>query len=69
VATGQRYGLTPREIDVLRLIALGRSNPAIAEMLFISSRTAQTHVQHIFGKLGVNTRAEAAAFAVAHGLV
>jgi non-specific serine/threonine protein kinase len=66
---GNRYGLTPREVDVLRLLTLGRSNPAIAEALFISTRTAQTHVQHVFDKLGVRTRAEAAAFAVEHGLL
>ncbi len=64
-----RYGLTAREIEVLRLITAGRSNPGIAEALFISPRTAQTHVQHIFAKIGVSSRAEAAAFAVEQGLV
>ena len=60
-APDQDHGLTPREIEVLRLLAAGRSNPAIAEALFISPRTAQTHVQHILDKLDVSTRAEAAA--------
>ncbi len=54
-----RFGLTRREIEVLRLLPQGLSNPQIAEALFISPRTVQTHVKHIFAKLGVNTRAEA----------
>jgi DNA-binding CsgD family transcriptional regulator len=68
-APGQEHGLTPREVEVLRLLAAGRSNPAIAEALFISPRTAQTHVQHILDKLDVSTRAEAAAYATKHGLL
>jgi DNA-binding CsgD family transcriptional regulator len=59
-----RYGLTARELEVLRLLAGGRSNPAIAEALYISPRTAQTHVQNIFTKLGVGSRAEAVRLAV-----
>jgi non-specific serine/threonine protein kinase len=58
------FGLTAREIEVLRLIRQGRSNREIAEELFVSKRTAQTHVQHIFDKMDVNSRAEAAALAV-----
>jgi DNA-binding NarL/FixJ family response regulator len=64
-----RYGLTAREVEVLRLIADGRSNPGIAEALYISPRTAQTHVQNIFTKLGVGSRAEAVRLAVEAGLV
>jgi predicted ATPase/DNA-binding CsgD family transcriptional regulator len=64
----ERYGLTAREFEVLGLLAAGRTNPEIAETLFISTRTAQTHVQNIFAKLGVGTRAEAAAYAAKHGL-
>jgi predicted ATPase/DNA-binding CsgD family transcriptional regulator/Tfp pilus assembly protein PilF len=64
-----RYGLTAREVEVLRLIADGRSNPGIAEALYISRRTAQTHVQNVFTKLGVNSRAEAVRLAVEQGLV
>jgi non-specific serine/threonine protein kinase len=62
-------GLTPRELEVLRLIRNGKSNREIGDALFISERTAQTHVQHILNKLDVNTRAAAAAYAVAEGMV
>jgi non-specific serine/threonine protein kinase len=62
------HGLTPREIEVLSLIRDGRSNREIGEQLFVSERTAQTHVQHILTKLDVNTRAAAAARAVELGL-
>jgi non-specific serine/threonine protein kinase len=61
--------LTPREMEVLRLIRNGKSNREIGDALFISERTAQTHVQHILNKLDVNTRAAAAAYAVAEGMV
>jgi predicted ATPase/DNA-binding NarL/FixJ family response regulator len=60
--------LTPREQDVLQLLVEGRSNPEIADALFISPRTAETHVTHILAKLGVTNRAEAAAQAVRVGL-
>jgi non-specific serine/threonine protein kinase len=60
--------LTLREREVLRLLVAGRSNPEIAAALFISPRTAETHVTHILAKLGVTTRAEAAAHAVRAGL-
>lgn len=63
------HGLTSRELDVLRLLAAGYTDQRIAEALFVSRRTANTHVQHIFGKLGVNSRAAAAAAAVRCGLV
>ncbi|WP_431775038.1 helix-turn-helix transcriptional regulator [Streptomyces cucumeris] len=59
-------GLTPRERDVLRLVAAGRSNRQIAEELFISPKTASVHVSNILAKLGVSGRGEAAA--VAHRL-
>ena len=58
-----------REVEVLGLIARGRSNAAVAERLFISRRTAEHHAQHIYAKIGVSTRAAAALFAVEHGLV
>ncbi|WP_274562257.1 ATP-binding protein [Streptomyces spiramyceticus] len=59
-------GLTPREQDVLRLVAAGRSNRQIAEELYISPKTASVHVSNILAKLGVSGRGEAAA--VAHRL-
>jgi DNA-binding CsgD family transcriptional regulator/tetratricopeptide (TPR) repeat protein len=68
-AADDRYGLTPRELDVLRLLPRGMTNREIATALFITERTAATHVQHIYAKLGVNSRAEAVALAVEHGLV
>jgi DNA-binding CsgD family transcriptional regulator len=63
------FGLTPREHDVLRLLVQGHSDRQIGEALFIGARTVQTHVANLFAKLGVNTRAEAAAVAVRRGLV
>lgn len=61
-------GLTGREVEVLRLIAAGRSNRAIAQALFISPNTVLHHVSSIFAKLGVANRAEATAYAVRRGL-
>jgi len=61
-------GLTSRELDVLRLVAAGRTNREIAVELVISEHTVSRHVQNIFAKLGISTRAAAAAFAVEHRL-
>jgi DNA-binding CsgD family transcriptional regulator/tetratricopeptide (TPR) repeat protein len=61
-------GLTPRELEVLRLVAAGRSNGQIAEVLFISRKTASVHVSNILAKLGVHSRTEAAAAAHRLGL-
>jgi predicted ATPase/DNA-binding CsgD family transcriptional regulator len=63
------FGLTARELDVLRLLVEGHSDRQIGEALFIGARTVQTHVANLFAKLGVNARAEAAAVAVRRGLV
>jgi ATP/maltotriose-dependent transcriptional regulator MalT len=63
------YGLTPREREVLALVADGRTNPQIAQALFISPRTAGIHVSNILAKLGVPSRGEAAAVAHRSGLV
>jgi HD-GYP domain-containing protein (c-di-GMP phosphodiesterase class II) len=62
-------GLSEREIEVLRLVAVGHSNPDIARKLVISRRTAEHHVQHIYAKLGVRSRAAVALFAMEHDLV
>jgi non-specific serine/threonine protein kinase len=61
--------LTEREVDVLRLVAEGLSNPRIAEQLYLSTFTVQAHLRSIYSKLGVTSRAEAARFAAEHGLV
>ena len=61
-----RFGLTEREREVLSLLAAGRSNPEIGQVLFISTKTASVHVSNILAKLGVSGRVEAAA--VAHRL-
>jgi class 3 adenylate cyclase/DNA-binding CsgD family transcriptional regulator len=62
-------GLTKREVEVLRLIAAGRSNQHIADELVISLNTVARHVSNIFAKTGVANRAEAATYASRHGLV
>jgi len=61
--------LTPREREVLRLLALGLSNAEIAEQLFITKRTVQNHVSTIYGKLGLDSRTEAVLYAIRHGIV
>jgi DNA-binding NarL/FixJ family response regulator len=58
-----QLGLTPREIDVLRLLSDGLTNKQIAATLYISEKTAEHHVSRILGKLGVNTRAAAGSLA------
>lgn len=61
-------GLTARELEVLRLVAEGKTNPQIAAELFISEKTASVHVSHILAKLGVSGRVEAAGIAHRVGL-
>lgn len=67
--TTRPYELTRREIEVLTLLAAGRSNPEIASTLVVSPRTVSSHVEHILEKLGVPTRAGAAALAASEGLL
>lgn len=61
--------LSPRELEVLRLVAAGRSNKEIADALVVSQHTVARHVQNIYAKLGVSSRAAATSFAFAHHLV
>ncbi len=65
----QQADLTQQELRVLKLIALGLNNDAIAETLVVSRNTVKTHVRHIFEKLGVSDRTQAAVWAVRNGLV
>jgi HD-GYP domain-containing protein (c-di-GMP phosphodiesterase class II) len=62
-------GLTQREVEVLRLIARGCSTKDVAARLVISHKTAGTHIEHVYAKLGVSSRVEASLFAVQHGLL
>lgn len=62
-------GLTEREVDVLRLIARGQANKQAAATLGISPKTVGRHIEHIYAKAGVSTRAGATLFAMEHGLL
>jgi HD-GYP domain-containing protein (c-di-GMP phosphodiesterase class II)/DNA-binding CsgD family transcriptional regulator len=61
--------LSDREVEVLRLIARGRSNREVAERLFISRKTVGRHIENLYRKIGVSSRAAAAVFAMEHGLL
>jgi HD-GYP domain-containing protein (c-di-GMP phosphodiesterase class II) len=62
-------GLTPREVEVLRMLARGLSNREIARQLVITPKTVSNHVEHIYSKIGASTRASAALFAMRSGLL
>ena len=62
-------GLTAREVQLLRLVAAGKTNRAIAAELVLSERTVDRHVSNIFAKLGVSSRAAATAYAYEHQLI
>ena len=62
-------GLTPREVDVLVLVARGSTNKEVAERLVISRKTVANHIEHIYAKIGVSNRTAAALFATRHGLL
>ena len=62
-------GLTAREVEVLRLVAAGRTNRAIADELILSEKTVARHVSNIFTKLGLSSRAAATAYAYEHDLL
>jgi DNA-binding CsgD family transcriptional regulator len=68
-ASPSQHSLTPRELEVLRMLAAGHSDRAIADALFIGERTVNTHVARVFDKLGVRTRAAAVTAALAAGLI
>ena len=61
--------LSPRELEILALLAQGKTQQEIAETLVISSKTVATHIQHLLSKLGVHSRAQAVAIAFRLGLV
>jgi DNA-binding CsgD family transcriptional regulator len=65
----ETHGLTPREIEVLRLLARGRANRAIANELHLSERTVHRHVSNIFTKLDVDSRTAAVAYGIKYRLV
>jgi DNA-binding CsgD family transcriptional regulator len=69
LSTGRPSGLTPRELQVLRLVADGKPNKVIAAELVVSERTVDRHVSSILAKLGVPSRTAATAYAFAHQLV
>ena len=62
-------GLTRREVEVLRVLVKGKTNPEIGEELFISLNTVTRHLSHIYDKTGAANRVEAAIYATSHGLV
>jgi ATP/maltotriose-dependent transcriptional regulator MalT len=68
VRAGTEFSLTARELDVLRLIAHGSRNRAIADELFLSVRTVERHITNLYAKIGVTSRSEAVAFALAHDI-
>jgi DNA-binding CsgD family transcriptional regulator len=63
------FGLTAREVEVLRLLAVGLSNKEIAQRLVITPKTVGNHVEHIYEKIDARTRAAAGLFAMQHGLL
>jgi ATP/maltotriose-dependent transcriptional regulator MalT len=67
-APSRPNGLTAREVEVLRLVAAGHTNQAIADELFLSVKTVSRHLSNIYTKIGVSSRAAATAFAFEHGL-
>ncbi|WP_438485472.1 response regulator transcription factor [Streptomyces sp. S186] len=65
---GPPDGLTAREVEVLRLVAEGQSNPEIARTLHVSTATVKTHINNLFAKAGLRDRAQAIRYAYRHGL-
>ena len=69
LGTSDAHGLTARELEVLRMVAAGETNRAIAAELVLSERTVDRHVSNIFAKLGVGSRTAATAFAYEHRIL
>ena len=67
--TEQMESLTPREVEVLKLLSQGQTNPQIAQNLLVSRGTVKIHVQHIISKLGVSDRTQAAVRAIEAGIL
>jgi DNA-binding NarL/FixJ family response regulator len=65
----EAYGLTERELQVLQLVAQGKTNSDIAKELYVTTKTVKFHLTSVFAKLQVSNRTEAAARALTHGLV
>jgi DNA-binding CsgD family transcriptional regulator len=63
------FGLTAREVEVLRLLAVGLSNKEISQRLVITPKTVGNHVEHIYAKIDIRSRAGAGLFAMQHGLL
>ena len=68
-AAAPSHGLTARELQVLRLVAAGKTNKAVARALSLSEKTVDRHVSNIFTKLDVSSRAAATAYAFRHHLI
>ncbi len=68
-ASSSAAGLTPRELEILRLLARGKTNRSIAQELVISEKTVASHISHIFTKLGLTSRSAATGYAYEHDLV
>ncbi len=62
-------GLRARELEVLRLVAAGKSNPEIGDELVLSVRTVERHLANLYHRIGAHSKAEATAYAYRHGLV
>ncbi|CAN5887583.1 hypothetical protein BH23ACT5_BH23ACT5_09180 [soil metagenome] len=69
VTSESGHGLSPRELEVLRLVATGRTNQTIADELYLAVKTVDRHVGNILTKLAVPSRTAATAYAYEHGLV
>ena len=68
VAVALPDGLTEREVEVLRLVAAGKTNKDVGEDLFISAKTVNAHLAYVYAKIGASNRTEAATYAIKHGL-